>query len=401
MLVSSYVAILTVVVSGWGSAHAAEAADCAKLQSLLTPTRSPASVRMKAEWTELESFHQDLWRAMALDPGIVSIDQVPDALQSKNLSEKLERKFEDLSNSVLIQKYGLEQPFAEYVDVVSQILALRREQKFINARAIAKKGLLDNAYHSLISALNDAQQSDEGMVLPMMSAETERKLKDVLSQMASNLTPPSVSSSKKADSAASVGSGAVADTTHPVAAVAQAESTNTASAPAKTSSPRYSLSALWAILGFLLGIPFGAVFYRAILADPSIIGIASGGAKAGHPAFEQFDFAQWLRGFRERVAHYRKLRSDSEGALRQVQPYLADATRLYRKYYQETRESHYRGKFTDLELATSELVNSLSVALTRSDEECRALIQHLSVLAVAIQTKNGEMNQSPDKTKAA
>lgn len=379
--VCKFVAVIVVGLSVAGVARSAELPlnDCTKLQNILTSGRSAAVLRMKSEWTELNAFHQELWRSMALDPGIVPVAKVPEGLQSKNLNEKLEKKFEELSTSALIQKYGIEQPFAEYVDVVSQILALRRDQKFINARAIAKRGLLDNAYHALVAALNDAQQADEGILLPVMSNDTEKKLKEVLQQI-------SLVAQSQAKPAPVV--------------IAKAPQVLEAAPTQNTSQP----SPRSVVLGFILGLPFGGLIVYLFTSKKSPAQIEAKTALASvHPItvppFNEakpqsqlksgnFDFAQWLRDFRELVGQYRKLRSENESTLNEVQPFLGDAAKLYRKYYQETRESHYRGQFTDLELATGELIGSLSELLNHSDAQCQAMIRHLAVLAEAIQSEN-------------
>lgn len=301
---------------------------------------------------------------MALDPGVVPVQEVPEALQSKALSEKLEKKFEDLSNSVLIQKYGLEKPFADYVDVVSQILALRREQKFIPARGIAKRGLLDDAYRHLIGALNDAQQLDEGLVLPLMSAQAENELRETLASVRG-----AIQSSSKAPALPA-----------PVATVSQSVPVAIKAAHSPLSEP------LWALIGFLVALPFGALIYRAVAA-PAPAPAAPG---LDVPRVKDFDFSLWLRNFRSLVADYRRAHPENENVVKQVQPFLSDTAGFFRKYYQETRETHYRGLFTDHELALQDLVTTLSDSLHHSDEQCRALILHLSVLADAIQSKERE-----------
>jgi hypothetical protein len=374
------------ITNSSGTAVGATSVECAKLQSLLTPARSPSLLKMKADWAELRSFHEELWRAMALDPGTLPANEVPDALQSKNLSDKLEKKFEDLSNSVLIQKYGLEQPFAEYVDVVSQILSLRRELKFIPARALAKKGILDKAYSNLNQALIEGQQADEGVILPIMSNETEKKLKDVLNSMA--LTEAVHNPQIKEKIALAEGTAA------PVAAPVHSQ----------LGSRLDSLGSLhhviaWMLygvfLGFVLALPIGAFIQHKLsvksaqrLGDQDVVSFS--GATQAVPSqsvwLQGFDFTAWLKDFHALVVDYRKQRPESDAALKQVQPFLGDSSRLFSKYYKESRESFYRGKFTDLELQTSDLVTALSGSLNHSDEQCRALIQHLSLLANAIQS---------------
>jgi hypothetical protein len=360
-----------------------------RIENILKTGHPPSLARVRADWKELQTFHRELWRTMALDPGSLPIREVPKHLQSQALSDELEKRFEALSTSVLIQRFALEEPFAEYVDVVSQILALRREQKFITARSLAKRGLLDDAYQDLQAALEAAQQADEALVLPLMSPETERELRDTLISLRG--APPIVAQAA-ALHAPEVNAAPVA------VAHAAPETPAVAPAPPSAAVPLSRSTAIfWTLLGFVFALPIGALIHRAITdtSDAEAVSDSRSGALQFAPGF---DFGDWLKAYRNLMTDYRKLRSEGTASLRQSQPFLEDSSRFILKYCQETRESRFRSGFSDLQLAMNELVEGLTGSLQSSDQYSRGLMSHLSVLAEALHTGAARKTTSPKPT---
>lgn len=123
-------------------------------------------------WSELEAFHQSLWRAMALDPTqpvIVPASEVPKALYSNVLTAELEKQLQ----AAKISPMGISQQdsaeWKAYLATAEEILKYRQERDFPEARAIAKRGKLDQDWKALIQKL-ETPDSPKSSVLEKISS---------------------------------------------------------------------------------------------------------------------------------------------------------------------------------------------------------------------------------------
>jgi hypothetical protein len=118
-----------------------------------------------AGWKELDQFQTALWRAMALDPApgaAVPVNEVPKELFSAELNQDLKLQWETLEKSGIPKQAGAEAEFKQYAATVTQILTLRENRQFPQARAIAKRGILDHDYrplHTKSQSLRDTTSS--------------------------------------------------------------------------------------------------------------------------------------------------------------------------------------------------------------------------------------------------
>lgn len=122
------------------------------LQSM---TESNAAIRTSvtsSTWPELEQFQSSLWRAMALDPSpgtFVPPSQVPKPLFAAELNAELVKQYEQLRQSQTPKDYRAQFEFEQYMQTAGQIIQHRKLRQFPNARAIAKRGILENHYQAL------------------------------------------------------------------------------------------------------------------------------------------------------------------------------------------------------------------------------------------------------------
>lgn len=116
-------------------------------------------------WKELERFQTALWRAMALDPApgaAVPVREVPKELFAAELNQDLRTQFEALEKSPIPEQSGAGPEFKQYLATAGQILSLRESRQFPQARAIAKRGILDHDFKPLLTrvhAIKDPAQA--------------------------------------------------------------------------------------------------------------------------------------------------------------------------------------------------------------------------------------------------
>lgn len=106
-------------------------------------------------WDLLEEFQTNLFRSMALDPGpgTAPPSEVPSHLFAAALNEQLQKQFEQLRQSDLASALGVQKEFESYMESAGQVIALRNERKFPEARNIAKRGTLETTFNALTAAL--------------------------------------------------------------------------------------------------------------------------------------------------------------------------------------------------------------------------------------------------------
>lgn len=103
-------------------------------------------------WPEIEQFQKNLWKAMALDPGPtmnVPVKEVPKELFSEALTAELNQQFESIKNSEIPKNSNAVAEWDAYLKTVRTVIDFRVSRKFPDARAIAKRGILDEQFNQL------------------------------------------------------------------------------------------------------------------------------------------------------------------------------------------------------------------------------------------------------------
>jgi hypothetical protein len=104
------------------------------------------------------------------------------------------------------------------------------------------------------------------------------------------------------------------------------------------------------------------------------VSAASDSKPRGPALFGDLNFVEWLRSFRHLVSRYRSLQPTHDSLMRQAKPFLPRAEAGFEKRFEG-------------DPALGSLISSLAGALEKSQGQSRALIEHLMVLADAIQTQ--------------
>lgn len=131
------------------------------LEKALKESRE-ASVESTGPSRDVERFQASLYRAMALDPtpgAAVPVNEVPKELFSAELNADLKQQFEALQASAAFKHASVEAEFRQYSETVKQILALRENRRFPEARAIAKRGILDHDFKPLAMKTSHAKDA--------------------------------------------------------------------------------------------------------------------------------------------------------------------------------------------------------------------------------------------------
>jgi len=108
-------------------------------------------------WPELQKFQMSLWKAMALDPGpitIVPVKLVPQELYAEDLTADLNQQLEALKQSNVPHSMHAEVEFEQYLETVRKIIAFRIARQFPQARAFGKRGTLGDLYTNLIKKID-------------------------------------------------------------------------------------------------------------------------------------------------------------------------------------------------------------------------------------------------------
>jgi hypothetical protein len=140
-----------------------------------------------SRWPEIEAFHTALWRAMALDPSVIApvpVHEVPKNLVSGYLNEDLEKRLAELQKSTRPKELGIEAEFSQYVVTAQNIINLRKTRQFPQARAVAKRGLLDAKFLPIERKLGlDLSDDPSAPVNPW--DEIDEGMKHIRDQLAS------------------------------------------------------------------------------------------------------------------------------------------------------------------------------------------------------------------------
>lgn len=226
-------------------------------------------------WPDLQSFHHQLFRAMAMDPApgaAVPPSQVPKELWSNALNEELTKKFEEIKESKVATSLHVEKEFEDYSNTVTEMMSLRTTRQFPQARALAKKGQFDDRYEQIMKAL--AVNSAAGF---SGAAGTEAKGPKDLKKLDDTI--------KNLQSAVEAEMGA----RHPF-----------------LSGGKFILYAAFALLSAMVGI----LVHKKI--DPAKI------ARAPKPIRINLNYEQWLQEFEVHLSHLKATQQSQERRMEEL-----------------------------------------------------------------------------------
>jgi hypothetical protein len=125
-------------------------------------------------WDELEHFENQIWRAMALDPARLDSKEIPEGLDPVEITHQLRVSLGHLKASRSVaESYRAAREFDDYVNLCDEIIGLREKALYRQARLVAKKGLLEENFQKLSSALESEAQTS--MELSVRWAENDRR----------------------------------------------------------------------------------------------------------------------------------------------------------------------------------------------------------------------------------
>jgi len=160
MKINGWIIILTAALIA-GTASRSLGADLAtpglqesytQLERAIQTTREAATAEKNLRWPEIEQFQSSLWRAMALDPSVIApvpANEVPKNLFAAELNAALASQLEEIKKSPFPKQWGIEAEFSQYLQTAQEILNLRKARQFPQARAIAKRGVLDQKFQPI------------------------------------------------------------------------------------------------------------------------------------------------------------------------------------------------------------------------------------------------------------
>jgi hypothetical protein len=159
MKINGWIVIAAIVIAGTASRSLGADSQTAELQEsfaelerAIQATKETSTQERKLHWPEIEHFQSDLWRAMALDPSVIApvpANEVPKELFAAELNAALHGKLEEIKKSPLPKQWGVEAEFSQYLVTVQEIMNLRKGRLFPQARAIAKRGVLDKKFEPI------------------------------------------------------------------------------------------------------------------------------------------------------------------------------------------------------------------------------------------------------------
>ncbi len=130
-----------------------------ELERAIQSSKDSATAENNLQWPEIVRFQSNLWRAMALDPSSIApvpVNEVPKDLFAAELNASLLEQLEAIKKSPLPRQWGVEAEFSQYLVTVQEIMTLRKARQFPQARAIAKRGILDKKFEPIAKKISPA-----------------------------------------------------------------------------------------------------------------------------------------------------------------------------------------------------------------------------------------------------
>ena len=246
--------------------------------------KTPAA--SNSAWPEIEKFQENMWRAMALDPGpftIVPVKQVPKELFAEVLTTDLNQQLEAIKNSEVPKNVKAQAEFDQYLKTVRSILAFRISRQFPQARAVAKRGTLDDHYNKLMKKIGGTSVTSDHTA----QEEAVRKIENYLSAMKDS-KPSSQESSKKSPF---------------------------------TNGNQFIWAALIALIGFIFGITairMSPEFFEKFISSASPDQFSDSTASAATHT-NQLNYARWLSEFEGLLAKLKATQLTHERRIEEVQ----------------------------------------------------------------------------------
>ena len=304
------------------TAHAAEASNTplqetfSHLEKAIQNTKTSASgASRSARWSELEHFQTSLWRAMALDPSSVAtvpVNEVPKNLFANEINDDLAKQLEDLKKSSKPKEFGVEAEFSQYLSTVQNILSLRKARQFPQARAIAKRGILDNRFDPLAKKF-----SDEGTFDPKEAwAEIEAETRNVKEQI---------------------------------------ESRDSFKTNVFGGSNPFVWYAVCALAGFLFGIAGIRIHPDFFRKFAETLDFTTPSATTHSGGVRKLDYAQWLREFEEILS---RLKSSQLSHERRIEDLVSTSEKISQQLYSLASDSRIKSE-ANLEFRMSSVVKGM------------------------------------------
>jgi hypothetical protein len=186
MKINGWIVIAAIVIAGTASRSLGAESQTsglqesfAELERAIQTTKEANARESSLHWPEIERFQSDLWRAMALDPSVIApvpANEVPRELFSAELNASLLSQLEEIKKSPLPKQWGVEAEFSQYLVTVQEIMNLRKGRLFPQARAIAKRGVLDKKFKPISTKITpETQISRTARETPWIAVEDSLK----------------------------------------------------------------------------------------------------------------------------------------------------------------------------------------------------------------------------------
>lgn len=112
-------------------------------------------------WSEIHNLQFYMWRSFAFDPqGIRPLHPIDGpSISATEITEDLENRFLLVKDATWPETLGIAPAFNDYIALCQEIIDFRKKRLYSDAKSIAKRGDLDEAYHRLIDAIEQIQSS--------------------------------------------------------------------------------------------------------------------------------------------------------------------------------------------------------------------------------------------------
>ena len=239
-------------------------------------------------WQALESFQDQIWRAMALDPApgaLVPVAQVPKNLFAAELNESLSNQLEELKKSNFPKEIRAQFEFDHYIQIAQQIVDFRKGRQFPQARAIAKRGTLDAAFQTLVKKIEQNSEQEGTIVTQNVTATQVQQFANLVKNLKEE---------------------------------AQTQNKDTAKKDVFTNGTQFIWYAVAAMFGFLMGIAayrMNPDFFQKFLDQESTAPTATTHTASGAP---KLDYARWLKEFEEILSRLKSSQLSHERRIEDV-----------------------------------------------------------------------------------
>ncbi len=313
--------------------------------------KSAQNSKSNNTWIELELFHHNLWRAMALDPSVVAavpINQVPKNLYSDELNTELSKQLDALKKSTHAKEIILKEEFDQYIRLAEIMIHFRKIRQFPQARALAKRGALDEAYQALMIKFNSTPIKSDTIANSAYLAPLQN-----------------------------------------IREYVNAEEKEAPKTVAFTNGNKFIWFALTAVFGFFLGI---AAYRSTPDFFQNFIKFAESAAQPAttHPGSQQkLDYARWLREFEEILSRLKSSQLTHERRIEDISIHSKKLTHQAQSLHADARIKNE----ANLEYRMSNLIREIQTQSEQSNKlragsraQFHIMLEHCLHLCDAIET---------------